>query len=147
MLSDMKILKTLAIVALMVYASFNAAAQDPQQQEPIDFAEIAEKQADAFQKRFNLDAVQLFRIDSLYQHDLPAMDAEMQGLRKAGMWNTNTYQAVSDKWMDIMDKGIEKIFTEEQWQKYMKSAHGKEQQKRDKRLAKAAQAKQTTDKK
>ena len=147
MLSDMKILKTLAIVALMVYASFNAAAQDPQQQEPIDFAEIAEKQADAFQKRFNLDAVQLFRIDSLYQHDLPAMDAEMQGLRKAGMWNTNTYQAVSDKWMDIMDKGIEKIFTEEQWQKYMKSANGKEKQKRDKRLAKAAQAKQTTDKK
>ncbi|MCF0165020.1 MAG: hypothetical protein HUJ92_07020 [Bacteroidales bacterium] len=143
----MKILKTLAIVALMVYASFNAAAQDPQQQEPIDFAEIAEKQADAFQKRFNLDAVQLFRIDSLYQHDLPAMDAEMQGLRKAGMWNTNTYQAVSDKWMDIMDKGIEKIFTEEQWQKYMKSANGKEKQKRDKRLAKAAQAKQTTDKK
>ena len=36
------------------------------------------------------------------------------------------------------DKEYEKIFTEDQWKRYLKSARGREKRKRDKRMAERA---------
>ena len=37
--------------------------------------------------------------------------------------------------MAATDEAFEKLFTEEQWTKYMKSVYGKEKKRRDKRMA------------
>ena len=49
-----------------------------------------------------------------------------------------SYQPMLDKWADFFDRSYEKIFTPEQWKRYLKSAAGKEKKKRDIRMAEAA---------
>ena len=39
------------------------------------------------------------------------------------------------EWLDAIDKEYEKIFDEDQWKRYLKSARGREKRKRDKRMA------------
>ena len=63
------------------------------------------------------------------------MVEEITLTRKTGASNDETFQALSDKWMAATDEALEKVFTEEQWQKYLKSAYGKEKKRRDKRMA------------
>lgn len=109
-----------------------ALAQDPQ--EP-DIDKIIENQLDNLTRSFHLDDVQVFYVDSILQYNYPAMMAEYADTRKTGASNSETYQVISDKWMDATDRALEKVFTEEQWKKYLKSAYGKEKKRRDKRIA------------
>ena len=109
-----------------------ALAQEPQ--EP-DIDKIIENQLDNLTRSFHLDDVQVFYVDSILQYNYPAMMAEYADTRKTGASNSETYQVISDKWMDATDRALEKVFTEEQWKKYLKSAYGKEKKRRDKRIA------------
>ena len=123
---------TLLSVVLLLAGTSLAFAQEPQ--EP-DINKIVNGQVENLTKSFKLDEVQVFYVDSILQFNYPAMVEEINQARKTGASNDETYQILSDKWMAATDEALEKVFTEEQWQKYLKSAYGKEKKRRDKRMA------------
>ena len=126
-----RILPALLTAALLLAAAPALLAQE--QQEP-DMDAIILKQVESLTNVYKLDDVQVFFVDSILTYNYNAMMDEMQEARKIGASNSDTFQGISDKWMDATDKAFEKIFTEEQWAKYMKSTYGKEKKRRDKRI-------------
>lgn len=127
-----RILPTFLFAAALLLAAPAALAQEPQQP---NVDEIIAKQLDNLTRTFKLDEVQVFYVDSILQYNFRALNDEFDETRKGGASNAETYQAISDKWMDATDQAFERVFTEEQWKKYMKSTYGKEKMRRDKRMS------------
>ena len=128
--------KTYVAVAFMsLFIGLEASAQ--QQPEKPDVYEQAELEADRLQRLLDLEDWQLFYVDSTLKHDLPAMMAEIEGLRAAKVSNTSMYVNVQDKWLEHIDVTYRKIFNDEQWAAYMKTSGGKALKAREKRKAKA----------
>ncbi len=121
-----------SLLALFLLSVPYLAAQEPQ--EP-DVDQIINSQLETLTRQFKLDEIQVFYVDSILQHNYPAMLDEINEARKTGASNAETFQAVSDKWMDATDNAFQLFFTEDQWQKYLKSAYGKEKKRRDKRIS------------
>ena len=113
--------------------SVSAIRKAVKEQEP-DINAIITSQLDNLTRSFGLDEVQVFFLDSILNYNYPAMMDEVNQARKTGASNTETFQIISDKWMALTDEAFEKVFTEEQWQKYLKSTYGKEKKRRDKRI-------------
>lgn len=124
---------TLAAVLLL---SMHAAGQEQEKPSPEKFAA---EHLEYLIRNIQIDEIQVFFADSIYQHNFAALLEEMESLQKSGMSATNVYEAVSDKWLDATDKALEQILTPEQWKKYLKTSFGKEKSKRDKRMAKRAE--------
>jgi hypothetical protein len=118
-----------AVMLTAVPAAYAQEAQEP------DVDKIIENQLNTLTRTFNLDEVQVFFVDSILQYNYHAMVDEIGQTRKTGASNPETFQAISDKWMDATDVAFERIFTDEQWSKYMKSIYGKEKKRRDKRMS------------
>ncbi len=125
----------ICVVILSLFSGFSAFAQE-KPEEP-DVYEQAEKEADRLQNVLDLEDWQVFYVDSTLKHDLPAMMAEIDGMRASKVSNVSIYQAVQDKWWDKIDATYKTIFNEEQWAAYLKSGAGKAQKMRAKRKAKA----------
>ena len=119
-------------VACVFCVSTNA-----QQQKQPDVYEQAEAEADRLQRVLDLEDWQVFYVDSTLKHDLPAMMAEYEELKKSKVTNSSLYMAVSDKWMEKVDASYRKIFNDEQWAAYLKQGAAKAQKARAKRKAKA----------
>ena len=126
------VLSLFFFAALFAGSVPQALAQEPQ--EP-DVNQLIDKQLENLTRMFNLDDVQIFFVDSILQYNYPAMMDEVNRTRKTGASNTETYQIISDKWMAATDDALEKVFTEDQWKKYLKSNYGKEKKRRDKRIS------------
>lgn len=126
-----RFLATILAATLLLAAAPAAWAQNPQ--EP-DMDKIINTQLENLTRTFKLDEVQVFFVDSVLQYNFPAMQEEFEQTRKTGASNQETFQIISDKWMDATDNAFQKIFTEEQWQRYLKSSYGKEKKRRDKRM-------------
>ena len=120
---------------MSLFIGLEASAQ--QQPEKPDVYEQAELEADRLQRLLDLEDWQLFYVDSTLKHDLPAMMAEIEGLRAAKVSNTSMYVNVQDKWLEHIDVTYRKIFNDEQWAAYLKSGAAKAKKARDKRKAKA----------
>lgn len=108
--------------------------------EPPDMMELAEKEADRLQTLLDLEDWQVFYVDSTLKNDYQGMQAEYEKLSSAKVSNMSMYQNVQDKWMEQIDKTYKKIFTEEQWQAYLKNGAAKQQKARERRKAKAKEA-------
>ena len=124
-----------AVVFMSLFTALVASAQ--QQPEKPDVYEQAELEADRLQRVLDLEDWQLFYVDSTLKHDLPAMMAEIEGLRAAKVSNSSMYIAVQDKWLEHIDETYRKIFNDEQWAAYLKNGAAKAKKARDKRKAKA----------
>lgn len=124
------------IVAVIMPVLWSAvsAAQEPE--EP-DILLIAENEADRLQRLLNLDGGQLFYVDSTLKHDYQAMQEEYMRLSSAKVSNRSMYVSVQDKWMEATDNSFKEIFTQEQWDTYLKNGAAKQQKAREKRKAKA----------
>lgn len=107
-----------------------------QQPEEPDIYEQIEQEAERLQRVLNLEDWQVFYVDSTLTHDLPAMRQEISELAAAKVGNASMYQMVQDKWMEQIDVTYKKIFTQEQWQAYLKQGAAKYQKARAKRRAK-----------
>ena len=128
-----KFIFTFVIVAAMT-ASFNAAAQQQDSQRP-DPMEMAAKMADQLERDLELDIVQVFKVDTMFQHSYKSYYEEMEKLAKAGVpSNSGQYQRTSDIWGRYIDTQLQQILTEEQWAKYLKTDAGRNKKRRDKRL-------------
>ena len=135
-------MKTIRIAAISVLALtlsvFQAFAQDPNQQPNLD--EIINNQVENLAKIYKLDDVQIFFVDSVLQYNMKAMMDEIEQVRHSGASSASTFEVVSDKWLSATDQAFERIFTADQWKKYMKSSFGKEKAKRDKRIKEREEA-------
>ena len=126
--------KALFIVILGIMSfGFQAFAQ---QQETLDLYEQAEAEADRLQELLELDDWQVFYVDSTLKHDFPALMEEFNQLKASKVTNTSMFQSVQDKWWDVIDASYQKIFTPEQWERYLKTGAGKAQKARAKRREK-----------
>lgn len=114
---------------------FRASAQ---QQEPLDVTELAEKEADHMQSLLDLEDWQVFYVDSTLKVNFIALQTELEKLQRAKVTNTSIYADVKDRCWDEIDATYKKIFTEEQWNAYLKSGAAKLQKQRAKRKAKAS---------
>ena len=127
-----RILSIILSAAFLMLASQQLCAQEPQ--EP-DIDEIINNQVENLAKLYKLDDVQIFYIDSILQYNMHGMMDEIEQTRKTGASSAATFEVISDKWLSATDQAFERVFTEDQWKKYMKSAFGKEKKKRDKRIS------------
>ena len=127
-------LNLIAILAIMLLFPLSLSAQ---QQDGQDVAERAAQETERLQRTLKLDDGQAFYVDSTLQHDLGAIVAEFEKMQASKISNVSLYQEIQDKWMDQIDATYKKIFTEEQWTAYLKTA-GKAIKAREKRRAKAA---------
>lgn len=98
--------------------------------------DMAEETADALARQLNLDDAQIYRVDSTLMHDYTQMTVELEQLKRSKASNSELYIRVSDKWACTIDSTFQKLFTPEQWKKYMKTDFGREKRARDKRIAK-----------
>lgn len=122
-------------VAVLMLAGYGTASAQQQEKQP-DVYEQAEQEADRLQGLLDLEDWQVFYVDSTLKHDFPAMMADYEELRKAKVANQSMYQDVHDKWMDQIDKTYMRIFTDEQWAKYLKNGAARAQKARAKRKEK-----------
>ena len=127
-----RIIPALVSAAVLLLASQNLSAQEPT--EP-NLDEIINSQVENLAKLYKLDDVQMFYIDSILQYNMRAMMDEIEKARQTGASNASTYEVISDKWLSASDRAFERVFTEDQWKRYMKSSFGKEKKKRDKRIS------------
>ena len=127
--------RALTTVMFAIAALFAGEALAQQQDNKIDLDKIIEQTVENIDRYVVLDDVQLFYLDSIYQTNFHALYEELDAAKAAGSSNQETYQAISDKWMEKCDVAIEKIFSPEQWQKYLKCGYGKERKQREKREA------------
>ena len=108
-----------------------AAAQGSgqgQQQQPKDAATMAAESAD----------YQVFLVDSTLQFNYDGLMKEVDAIRRRGALNSDLYQMATDRWYEANDTTFIKIFTSEQWKKYLRTDFGKMKKARDKRIAKKA---------
>ena len=123
-----------AVLLFMMLPLSGFAQQQPQQP---DIFESIENEADRLQRVLDLEDWQVFYVDSTLKHDLTAMREEISSLAAAKVGNSDMYTMVQDKWMDQIDATYKNIFTEEQWQLYLKQGAAKYQKARAKRRQKA----------
>jgi hypothetical protein len=129
-------LKSIVLISLAMLPGINAAwAQQPE--EP-DLYEQVQKETERLQRILELEDWQAFYVDSTLMHDFSAMMADYEKLQSSKVSNTSMYQAAQDKWMEQIDATYKKIFSEKQWNAYLKSGAAKMIKAREKRKAKAS---------
>ncbi len=131
-----KAIKYFVICALSFLPFCAFAQQQSPEEEAKQFREALDKTVDNYTDQFDLEIWQTFYVDSILTHDYEAMQAELKALQSAKMTNQDAYTRVQDKWMEQMYNSLQKVFNEEQWDKYLKAGAARDKKARDKRAAK-----------
>lgn len=129
--------KTILILLAALTGVFAGAQENktPEEREK-ELYESIQKQVDRLAEQLNLTGGQIFYVDSILTHDYNAMVKELNDMSTARVSNGSLYEAVQDKWAERIYQAFEKLFTQEQWQEYLKSGASREKKLRDKRAAK-----------
>jgi len=98
---------------------------------------MAAKEADRLGELLDLEVWQIFYVDSTLQHDYTALTEKFEELKASRVSNVDIYTNTRDEWMERIDSTYKTIFTQDQWNKYMKTGGAKAQKAREKRRAKA----------
>lgn len=130
--------KILISLLLFSIGSFVAFAQNEDGKTDEErLYELVEEQVEKMTENLSLDPAQEFYVDSIMLHDYTELQAELNAMSKSRVSNADLYIQVQDKWMEKMYREFEKLFTPEQWDKYLKSGALRDKKARDKRAAKA----------
>lgn len=130
--------KILISLLLLSIGSFVAFAQNEDGKTDEErLYELVEEQVEKMTENLSLDPAQEFYVDSIMLHDYTELQAELNAMSKSRVSNADLYVQVQDKWMEKMYREFEKLFTPEQWDKYLKSGALRDKKARDKRAAKA----------
>lgn len=134
-------MKFFGITFLLMFLPLCLAAQQPTtpEEQEKQFREAIDAQIEDYTELLDLEYWQVFYVDSIMTHDYTAMRDEIQKLSDAKMSNSDAYSRVQDKWAEQIYQSFRKVFTEEQWNKYLKSGAQREKKNRDKREAKRKQ--------
>ena len=133
----MNVFRNFILVAALFFSLSwtKCRAQQANPQKELSFEEIIAKQVEDMVECYKLDDYQAFKLDTLLQHFAPIYNAEMKRVKDSGAAQSASFQSINDKWADFFDSEYQKIFSEEQWNRYLKSTAGREKKKRDKRMA------------
>lgn len=134
-------MKFFGITFLLMLLPLCVSAQQPMtpEEQEKQFREVLDAQIEDYTELLDLEYWQVFYVDSIMTHDYTAMRKEIQELSDAKMSNSDAYSRVQDKWAEQIYQSFRKVFTEEQWNKYLKSGAQREKRNRDKREAKRKQ--------
>lgn len=139
--------KVLIMTAVaLIFSCMPAIAQEQKEKEK-SLEEKCEDEADRLQNVLKLEDWQVFYVDSILKHDYAALKADYDELQKSRVANSTLYELARDKWMEKIDLAYQKIFTPEQWAKYLKQGAGREIKAREKRRLKAREATEATQEK
>jgi len=132
---------SLAVLLFALLWIVPARAQQPQQkltpeEKEKKIYEYVDKETERLTDLLKLDETQQYYVTVKLTEYMQQYNAEFEALSTSGVQNTDLYQMVTDKWMDIIDKEYEKIFTPQQWKKYLKSGGERARKAREKRQAK-----------
>ncbi|MBP5626173.1 MAG: hypothetical protein J6W98_04560 [Bacteroidales bacterium] len=132
-----KATKFFGIAALLLLPLWAGAQQPRTEEEELkQLREMIEKTVENYEIVLHLEDWQSFYVDSILTHDYEALRQEVKGLREAKVANADIYQTVQDKWAEQIYNALQKVFDEEQWNKYLKNGAGRDKKARDKRAAK-----------
>ena len=132
-------MKRLALTLIMLCflpLALSAQEQTDDKDKEKKFYEAIETQIERLTEMLDLEGWQVFYVDSILTHDYTALQQEYEQLGKAKISNSDIYYGVQDKWMEQIYQSFNKILTEEQWAKYLKSGAARDKKARDKRAAK-----------
>ena len=132
-----KAIKFFGIAALLLLPLL-AGAQQPQaeEEELKQLRQVIDQTVANYETQLGLEDWQSFYVDSILTHDYEALRIELKSLRDAKVSNADIYQVTQDKWAEQVYVSLQKVFTEEQWNKYLKSGAARDKKARDKRAAK-----------
>lgn len=142
----MKFLRLIHLAASVFLSIFVGAAQNqqqqltPEQQREKQMLESIDKEKERLLNLLDLEYWQEFYVDSILTHDYTALVEELETMQKAKVENRDLYVTIQDKWMQQIADSYKKVFTEEQWAKYMKAGGQRAQRERDRRREKAEKA-------
>lgn len=121
------------LFAIIFFSTVTTFAQ--QQEQPKSIQEVAIEEAVRLERILKLEPHQAFYIDSILQHDMQAMDTEMQELRSAGINDFRNFETIRKKWLEQVKSSFQKVLTEEQYIEYLKEIgqYKKEKKKKKKR--------------
>lgn len=128
-----RILYLLCLVAAFALKAAPLCAQQQQPKAPPSPAEFAEQEVSRLEKLLKLDEYQAFYVDSILQHDMQGMMDEIQEMQRAGMQEMSSFRIVQDRWRKQIEAAYQKIFTPEQWEKYLIDSGQKKSDKKKSR--------------
>ena len=139
----------LPAAALSLAVSLTAAAQNQEkplspEEEEKQLYEYIDKEVERLTNLLDLEYWQSFYVDSVLNANLKGMKEEVKSMSAAKYSGVDSYQSVSDKWVEKTFNAFRSFLTDQQWAKYLKSGAGREKKARDKRLAKKERALQET---
>ena len=125
-------------IAALLLLPLLAGPQQPQaeEEELKQLRQVIDQTVASYETQFGLEDWQSFYVDSILTHDYDALRLELKALREAKVSNVDIYQTTQDKWAEQVYVSLQKVFTEEQWNKYLKSGAARDKKARDKRAAK-----------
>lgn len=125
---------TLAVAFGLTFFNQALSAQNQSQNEkPKSIEEIATERADALGVKLRLEYWQVFYVDSILQTNLKGLEEDFKRLKESHVSMDDIYIDIQDKWMEKTDQAFKKIFTEEQWKRYLASGARRTIKEREKR--------------
>ena len=129
---DMKRLFFIIAALFMILQVAPAFAQQQNPDEEKSPEELAIEMAESLEKDLNLDATQMFLVDSIFRHNYVAMVDDINNMRKMGVQDPRNYKAVSDQWTEKNLAALKKVLTEQQYIRYLKMIGKGKEYKKDK---------------
>ncbi|MEG1288678.1 MAG: hypothetical protein RSC28_06190 [Bacteroidales bacterium] len=116
----------LTTAALLCFTAL-CAQEQPKEKSPQEYAAL---EAERLEKELNLNTNQVFYVDSIFQVNFAGVMKEFDDMKKSGMQDGRSYQAVREKWTQKNLDALKLILTEQQYISYLKLiGKGKEYKK------------------
>lgn len=126
----------LTLLPVSIFAQEDASDMDFSAMEK-NLQERIEKMMDRYDNVLKLEDWQMFMLDSIFNHNIPAMAEDVKTFARTKVSNINLYQMVQDKWDEKTYQAVMKILSDEQKNKYLKNlGAAKERKLREKRAEK-----------
>lgn len=97
--------------------------------------EAIDKMVENYEESLQLEDWQAFYADSILTHNMEERNKEMEALMANKVENYDIYTMIGDKWDEETYIAFQKILTEEQWKKYLKTGAARAKKSRDLRAA------------
>lgn len=115
----------LTITALLCFN--NAIAQEQPEKSP---EEMAIEEAERLEDELKLSGTQMFYVDSILRHNFQLMYDDFEALKQRGSQDVDTYNAVSEKWVQKIIDALKPVLDEQQHIRYQRlMGKGKEYKK------------------
>lgn len=124
---------SILLILIAITFSINATAQNQEQKEKSP-VEIAYEQTEMLREDLNLNHYQVFKVDSILQSNIAGVVKQFEEMKKGGLQNPDSYREIQKRWQDKTESEFEKLFTLEQFERYLKLS-GVPSKKRKKKMA------------